>query len=182
MTDIPAPEAPQVTTDFLKKWSACADGFRWFKGQFPTGTASYPEVMEALRQAIRHGDMMWLANQAYEAWLSKPGFVRTETDATDRMVMNLTTTKMPSANIKTEDAAQIGSSGNAARIEAAGENAVVAIAGTAATVTLGPNGCAAIAWHDGMRTRFATLYVGEGGIEAGVAYRVRDGEIVRAGE
>lgn len=76
-------------------------------------------------------------------------------------------------------AARIAASGDDARLAASGEDAVVACAGMAATVCLGPGGCAAVAYHDGERTRFAIAYVGEGGIEAGVTYRVTsDGRFV----
>ena len=70
--------------------------------------------------------------------------------------------------------ARIGSSGNDARIDATGENAVVACAGSVLRCRLGPNGCAALPYHDGTRARFVTLYVGEGGIEAGKTYRLDD--------
>lgn len=70
--------------------------------------------------------------------------------------------------------ARIGSSGNDARIKCEGKNAVVASAGIGANVTLGKGGCASLVWHDGTRSRFTHLYVGEDGIEAGVAYRLDD--------
>jgi hypothetical protein len=35
-------------------------------------------------------------------------------------------------------------------------------------------------YHDGKRTRFAIGYVGEDGIEAGVAYTVKNGKLVAA--
>ncbi|QIY81474.1 hypothetical protein [Chromobacterium violaceum] len=72
------------------------------------------------------------------------------------------------------DGARIGSSGDGARIEATGKNAVVAAAATVREVMLGEGGCAAIAYHDGTRNRFALAYVGENGIEAGVKYRLND--------
>ena len=77
-------------------------------------------------------------------------------------------------------AARIGSSGDAARIDVTGTNAIVAAAGRVTSITLGPGGCAALPWHDGTRARFVTLYEGEGGIKAGVAYCLRDGKPVEA--
>jgi len=78
------------------------------------------------------------------------------------------------------DAARIGSSGDAAQIDATGENAIVAIAGIGSTVALGVGGCAAVPYHDGTRTRFATAYVGEN-VEAGRRYSVNNlGEFVEA--
>jgi hypothetical protein len=77
------------------------------------------------------------------------------------------------------DYAQIGSSGDYAQIVAEGSNAVVACAGSA-TVTVGSGGAICIPYHDGKRTRFAIGYVGEDGIEAGVAYTVKNGKLVAA--
>ncbi|AQS90490.1 hypothetical protein A0U94_05395 [Gluconobacter albidus] len=77
--------------------------------------------------------------------------------------------------------ARIGSSGYGAQIECEGKNAVVASAGWHTQVTLGENGCASLVWHDGERSRFTHLYVGEDGVEAGVAYRLDDaGKVVPA--
>src|SRR6185312_7437239 len=75
--------------------------------------------------------------------------------------------------------AQIGSSGDYARIVAEGKNAVIACAGTA-TVTAAAGGAICIPYHDGQRKRFAVGYVGEDGVEAGVAYCVRNGKLAKA--
>ncbi|RNM07781.1 hypothetical protein EF878_07325 [Dickeya undicola] len=72
------------------------------------------------------------------------------------------------------DGAQIGSSGDWARIEASGANSVVAAAGSVEYILLGEGGCAAVPYNDGERIRFATAYVGENGICAGVKYTVND--------
>ncbi|KAA8387644.1 hypothetical protein FKW31_03085 [Acetobacter sp. DmW_136] len=72
------------------------------------------------------------------------------------------------------DDAQIGSSGYNARIGASGENSVVASAGINSRVKLGENGSACIAWHDGKRTRFTAIYVGEDGIKSGIWYKIDD--------
>ncbi|WP_222592977.1 hypothetical protein, partial [Acidomonas methanolica] len=73
-----------------------------------------------------------------------------------------------------------GFSGDDARIDISGEGAVIAVAGLHAVVRLGPGGAASIAWHDGKRIRFTTIYEGEDGIEAGVLYRVKKGSVVCA--
>ena len=78
------------------------------------------------------------------------------------------------------DGSQLAASGNDSKLAASGNDSVAAASGLGSVVTLGKNGAAAIAWHDGKRTRFATIYVGEDGIEAGVAYCVRGGRVVRA--
>ena len=78
------------------------------------------------------------------------------------------------------DYAQIGSSGYSAKIIASGKDAVIACAGLYATVTAGEGGAICIPYHDGKRTRFVVGYVGEDGIEAGVAYRAEAGKLVAA--
>ncbi|MCL2904753.1 hypothetical protein [Brenneria tiliae] len=66
----------------------------------------------------------------------------------------------------------IATSGAVASIEATGSKAIVASANSVERLVLGEGGCAAVPYNDGERTRFAVAYVGEGGIKAGVAYRV----------
>lgn len=73
---------------------------------------------------------------------------------------------------------RIASSGDNASILAAGGGSVICSAGSGHVFTLGKGGCAALAYHDGARTRFLTLYEGENGIRAGVTYRLSaDGEL-----
>ena len=59
-------------------------------------------------------------------------------------------------------------------IIASGENAVVASTGEVDSIILGPGGCAALAYHDGERMRFAVAIEGENNIRAGVKYRLND--------
>jgi hypothetical protein len=55
-----------------------------------------------------------------------------------------------------------------------------ATAGYGGTATAGYGGTLLLRWRDGRRYRIGTFYVGEGGIEALVAYRVNErGEAVR---
>ena len=57
----------------------------------------------------------------------------------------------------------------------------VATAGINGLASAGPMGIIAIRyWDDDLRHRLVVGYVGEDGIEAGVAYRVEDGKLVRA--
>ncbi|MBM9401593.1 hypothetical protein JUN65_08335 [Gluconacetobacter azotocaptans] len=74
--------------------------------------------------------------------------------------------------------ARAGFSGDDARIDCTGKNCTFAIAGKNAAVKLGPGGAASIAWHDGKRDRFVTIYEGEDGILPDVFYRVENGKIV----
>ncbi|WNM08405.1 hypothetical protein RI056_16330 [Komagataeibacter nataicola] len=77
------------------------------------------------------------------------------------------------------DDARAGFSGNDARAECTGENATIAFAGMNGSVSLGKGGAASLAYYDGTRTRFINIYEGEDGIEAGVLYTVKNGEVVR---
>ena len=69
------------------------------------------------------------------------------------------------------DRAKIGSSGYSARIEATGDCVVLASAGLDTKFSIGKNGCAAIPYFDGARTRFAIAYEGEN-VVSGVFYSV----------
>ena len=72
------------------------------------------------------------------------------------------------------------------RVAVAGDNGTatagnrgIATAGDFGTATAGDNGTLIFKWWDGNRWRIATAYVGEDGIEAGVAYRCENGKPVR---
>ena len=71
--------------------------------------------------------------------------------------------------------AKIANCADNIHIIASGENAVVASTGTVDSITLGPGGCAALAYHDGERMRFALAVEGEKNIRAGVKYRLNEG-------
>lgn len=70
--------------------------------------------------------------------------------------------------------ARIANSGDNVHIVCHGENAVIASTGIVDSVVLGPGGCAALAYYDGERMRFAVAVEGEKGIRAGVRYRLDD--------
>jgi len=55
-----------------------------------------------------------------------------------------------------------------------------ATAGDYGTATAGDYGTIVVKWHDGKRYRMAIGYVGENGIEAGVAYKAIKGKLERA--
>ncbi len=159
----------QITTDLLRKWSACADGYRWFCERFPQGCA-YHDVITALNSDSRFNDVSWLVRQAFSDWMTQSDWAKTETDSTDKLASALIDVDAtPEADA---DGARIGSSGYDARIVATGENSVVAAAARVIEITLGENGCAAIPYYDGVRARFAVAYVGENGIKAGVKYQL----------
>jgi len=79
------------------------------------------------------------------------------------------------------DYAQIGSSGHHARIVAEGQNSVVASAGGGTTVSGAVGTWISIAeFKDGKCVGFATGCIGQDGLEAGVSYIARGGELVQA--
>ena len=55
-----------ITKDFLKEWSACSSGYRWFLECFPDG-AELAEVHKALIAAKRGGDVDWLIEKAFDS-------------------------------------------------------------------------------------------------------------------
>ncbi|RLM20692.1 hypothetical protein BIY29_14750 [Brenneria alni] len=69
---------------------------------------------------------------------------------------------------------RIANTGNNVSISVTGENTVVTSSGLINTLVLGKGGCAALTYHDGVRTRFLVVYEGENGITAGVKYRFND--------
>ena len=74
-----------------------------------------------------------------------------------------------------------GASGNDSQLAASGNDSVCVAASLGSTVRAGARGAIALTYHDGKRYRIAVAYVGEGGIEPNVDYRVTDaGEFVKA--
>ncbi len=70
--------------------------------------------------------------------------------------------------------ARIANSGENVHLVTSGDNAVIASTGHVDSLILGPGGCAALAYHDGERTRFAVAIEGENNIRAGVKYRLNE--------
>ena len=72
-------------------------------------------------------------------------------------------------------------SGYRSKLAASGDGSVCMSAGLGATARAGDGGAIALTYHDGTRYRIAVAYVGEGGIEPHVDYRVTDsGEFIKA--
>ncbi|MGF2651563.1 hypothetical protein ACQUWL_20850 [Serratia marcescens] len=123
---------PLITKEQLKKWHACAEGYRWFLDKFPQGGA-YTDVLAALTADDYYDDARWLVDRMYDTYLNNPEFIQAETDMTDKMVGELTSMEHPSGQVDGEnssgDNAQIGSSGNCAQIGSSGYNARIGSSG-----------------------------------------------------
>ena len=79
------------------------------------------------------------------------------------------------------DYSKLAASGDYSQLAASGENCVCMAASLGSTARAANGGAIALTYHDGKRYRIAVAYVGEGGIEPNVDYRVTDdGEFVRA--
>ena len=76
---------------------------------------------------------------------------------------------------------KLAASGYGSQLAASGENCVCVAASLGSTARAGAGGAIALTYYDGERYRIAVAYVGEGGIEPNVNYRVTDaGEFVEA--
>ena len=76
---------------------------------------------------------------------------------------------------------QLAASGYGSKLAASGDRSVCMSAGLDATARAGDGGAIALTYHDGTRYRIAVAYVGEGGIEPHVDYRVTDsGSFIKA--
>ena len=173
----------QITLNMLRQWGACQDGKSWFSNKFPQG-AEYGETMTALYADKKYADARWLARNAFDKEFSKE-IVISDVNSLIALTKDIGEAEDASgygaqigssgygARIGSSGyGAQIGSSGYGARIEAAGRNSVTASSGRNSSVKLGKNGAACLAWYDGERNRFTSLYEGEDGIKEGVWYRL----------
>ena len=76
---------------------------------------------------------------------------------------------------------KLAASGYGSQLAASGDGSVCMAASPGSTARAGAGGAIALTYHDGERYRIAVAYVGEGGIEPNVNYRVTDaGEFVEA--
>ncbi len=115
------------------------------------------------------GDASRLAASGYDSRLAASGYASTL--AASGYDSRLAASGDASTLAASGDASTLAASGDASTLAASGYDSVVAAAGIGATVSLGANGCAAVAYYDGKRFRFALAYVGEN-VEAGKRYRV----------
>ncbi len=69
------------------------------------------------------------------------------------------------------------SSGDSSRAASSGDYSIAMVCGYDGQVKSGPNGCFAIAWHDGERPRIIVGYIGEDGIKADTWYEVKNGKL-----
>ena len=154
----------QITRQHLIEWSACKGVREWFDANYPSGEGEYVAVQLALQADNRRDYSNWLSWKVVEHWPEQAAAL--ECAFCDALVQKL----IAEAEASQDDASSLAASGNASSLAASG---------LGSTVTMGPGGCAAVAYHDGARVRFAVAYVGEDGIEAGVTYRVNGkGEFV----
>lgn len=191
----------QITLNMLRQWGACQDGKSWFSNKFPQ-SAEYGETMTALYADKKYTDAQWLAWNTFDKAFSKEivisdvnSLIALTKDIGEAEDASGNYAQIGSSGNGAQIGssgdcaqigssgdyarigssgygAQIGSSGNGARIEAAGRNSVTASSGGNVSVKLGKNGAACLAWHDGERNRFTSLYEGEDGIKEGVWYRL----------
>ncbi|MDE2468822.1 MAG: hypothetical protein KGL35_08775, partial [Bradyrhizobium sp.] len=144
----PIGDEMKVTTDLLRQWNACTDGYGWFIRKFPQG-ADYGVVQQALREDNRFDDSAWLTERAYATLLDDTSITKEITAdakaASDKVIQETTAISVDATKVDSNvasdgggygarigssgDDAQIGSSGYGARIVADGDNAVIACAG-----------------------------------------------------
>ena len=163
----------QITRQHLIEWSACKGVREWFDANYPSGEGEYVAVQLALQADNRRDYSNWLSWKVVEHWPEQAAAL--ECAFCDALVQKL----IAEAEASQDDASSLAASGNDSSLAASGNDSSLAASGLGSTVTMGPGGCAAVAYHDGARVRFAVAYVGEDGIEAGVTYRVNGkGEFV----
>ena len=163
-------------------WLACAAWDAWIekpdfvKVETSSGdalvarmTAKIDENVGYASRLAASGDASTLAASGYASRLAASGDASTL--AASGYDSRLAASGDASTLAASGDASTLAASGDASTLAASGYDSVVAAAGIGATVSLGANGCAAVAYYDGKRFRFAFAYVGEN-VEAGKRYRV----------
>ncbi|WP_192903328.1 hypothetical protein [Burkholderia thailandensis] len=134
----------KITTDLLRKWQACTNGYGWFIRKFPQG-AEYTDVQQALRDDNRFEDSSWLTEGAFSELLDDTSVTKDiaadAKNASDKLIetttaiaVEVTTVDANTENDNGADYAQIGSSGNGARIGSSGNGAQIGSSGYGARI------------------------------------------------
>ncbi|KWO41109.1 hypothetical protein WT95_03165, partial [Burkholderia stagnalis] len=133
----------KITTDLLRKWEACTDGYGWFIRKFPQG-AEYTDVQQALRDDNRFDDSSWLTERAFSELLDDTSVTKDiaadARSASDKLIEKTTaisvevTVEASTENDNGGDGAQIGSSGYSARIGSSGYSARIGSSGYGARI------------------------------------------------
>lgn len=161
----------QITRQHLIDWSACQGDRDWFDANYPSGDGEYVAVQMALQRDGHRDYSNWLSLRVID---NMPDAAVAECAFGDALIVQMAA----DAEHATDDDARMSSSGYDARMSASGENSVIAASGIGAYFKVGKKGCAAIAYYDGSRVRFAIAYEGEN-VRADVWYSVNDkGEFV----
>jgi hypothetical protein len=163
-----------ITTDRLREWNACADGYRWFATKFPQG-AEYVAVALALREDKRYSDAAWLLESMFSEFADAPETIKPVTVAEVESELAHAKPLLEEAEkASSGNYSRLASSGNDSRLASSGGDSICMSAGLRSTAKAGENGAIALTWHDGKRQRISVAYVGENGIKAGVFYRLDD--------
>ncbi|CAN0620313.1 conserved protein of unknown function [Burkholderia multivorans] len=134
----------KITTDLLRQWEACTDGYGWFIRKFPQG-ADYGVVQQALRDDKRFDDSNWLTDRAFSTLLDDTSVTKVITadakamsdkliEETTAISVEVTTVDAGATNDAGADDARIGSSGNDAQIGSSGYGAQIGSSGNDAQI------------------------------------------------
>lgn len=173
----------QITTQLLKDWSACHDGFTWFATKYPQG-AGYSEVQTALRNEKLYDYSSWLTSNTFNSLFKNPERVAGLVEAEVKQTLDETKDSPNIASGNGSTAASSGdystaaSSGYGSKAVAKGMQTVAMVAGANSAASAGVRGAFALAWKDGDQMRIAVGVVGENGIKPDTPYRIsKTGEL-----
>ena len=170
----------QITRQHLIDWSACDGGREWFDANYPSGEGEYVAIQMALQRDGHRDYSNWLSLRVID---NLPDAALAECSFASEMVRDMTAGivadfSSASSNASAGFASSNASAGDDSSNEATGKNSVIAAAGRNSKFKAAEGGCAAIAYHDGTRVRFAVAYVGEN-VKADTWYSVNErGEFV----
>ena len=116
----------EITKQLLKKWSACANGYKWFIDKFPQG-ATYGEVSQALRDDKRYDDSRWLSNRMFEMLFEQPAQIEPFIKTDVACAMNDAAELLKKA--ASGDDSQLAASGGGSQLAASGAYSRLAASG-----------------------------------------------------
>jgi hypothetical protein len=180
-----------ITNELLRSWSACVDGYSYFRKNWPDGS-TYATVRAKLREDQKGDWCAWLTHRVWSTTIADPASIAALAQLEVDEALATTKDSPNSASGDHSTAASSGdhskaassgyyskaaSSGNYSKAASSGENTIAMVAGLNGAAKAGENGCFALCWHDGERNRIVTGYVGENGILADTWYHVVKGKL-----
>ena len=169
-----------ISKEWLKPYSPCTEGYKWFLENFPQG-GQFAEVYAALRKDRKYDDADWLSQRVFEQ-LDTPLMVQQTCKITGADAVEIA--KLAAENQSTGNYANSATTGEGSNSATTGAKTVSASVGRLGMAKAGQDGCIIAGYWDDEndRPRVVVGYVGEDGIKSDTWYKAEAGKLIEVQE